>query len=74
MTIFPEFLRQEVIYLTILRDAGRVLNFWIMIFHVNQSGHERSRHRLGMGWTNYFSEIFSQRHIKVTNDNHNKDF
>ena len=48
---------------------------------LNQSRHEQSRHRLGMGgqtsnppMSKYFSEIVSQGHIKLTNNNPNMYF
>ena len=56
-----------------------VASFKIFIF--NQFGHKRCRHRLDMGRTNvhpakskYCSEVFSPGHIKLTNNNPNKDF
>ena len=57
-----------------------------MFLPLNQSRHERVRHRLGMAhaaWggqpsnppiSKYFSEIVSPSHIKLTNNNPNLDF
>ena len=46
---------------------------------LNQSGHKRCRHRLDMGenvppsGSKCFSEVISSSHIKLTNNNPNKD-
>ena len=48
---------------------------------LNQSRHEQSHHRLGMGGqtspppiSKYLSEIYSPSHVKLTNNNPIKDF
>ena len=45
-----------------------------LIILINQSGHERCRHRLGIPISKYFSKIFSSSHIKLSNNNPNKYF
>ena len=44
----------------------------VSFYWVNQSGHEQSRHRLGI--SKYFSETFSPSQIKLTYNDPNKDF